>query len=112
MLLLLLLVPADETVYDAVLLLDRVMSIPLKVAEGLLGVTMAACLLAATAQSGLPEAHLPALVSLAPPRHSTHFIAMLRCACCACCDCLRCSCLGRVQVLSLQHKHVRSPFPR
>jgi hypothetical protein len=109
MLLLLLLVPADETVYDSVLLLDRVMSIPLKVAEGLLGVTMAACLMAATAQSGLPEAHLPALVSIAPPRHSTHSIAMLRCACC---DCLRCSCLGRVQVLSLQHKHVRSPFPR
>ena len=56
---------ADETVYDAVLLLDRAMSIPLKVADGLLGVTMAACLVVAAEQAGLPDAHLPALVSWA-----------------------------------------------
>ncbi len=53
----------DEMVYDAVLLLDRVMSIPLKVAEGLLGVAMAACLLAAAEQASLAEARLPQLVS-------------------------------------------------
>ncbi|KAL4419865.1 hypothetical protein ABPG75_006963 [Micractinium tetrahymenae] len=55
----------DEMVYDAVLLLDRVMSIPLKAAEGLLGMAMAACLLVAAGQSGLPEAHLPHLASVA-----------------------------------------------
>lgn len=53
----------DETVYDAVLLLDRAMSVPLTVAEGLLGVTMTACLAVAAEQSGLPAPHAPALVS-------------------------------------------------
>ena len=58
--------PADETVYDAVLLLDRVMSVPLKVADGLLGVALAACLLVAAEQSGLPEAPPPPLVRRRP----------------------------------------------
>lgn len=40
--------------YDAVLLLDRAMSVPLQAAEGELGVAMAACLLLATRHSGLP----------------------------------------------------------
>lgn len=55
----------DETVYDAVLLLDRAMSIPLKVSDGLLGVATAACLLVAAEQGGPAEAHLPRLAMLA-----------------------------------------------
>lgn len=58
---------ADEMVYDAVLLLDRVMSIPLKVADSLLGVAMAACLLVAAKQASLADGHLPQLVSTRQP---------------------------------------------
>lgn len=55
---------ADEAVYDGVLLLDRVASVPLKIGEGLLAVAVAACLQIAAKQSPLPEGSMaPSLVS-------------------------------------------------
>lgn len=58
----LLYLPADETVYDAVLLLDRAMSVPLTLTpstgpDGALAVAAAACLhVVATRQAALPAA--------------------------------------------------------
>lgn len=44
------------------LLLDRVMSVPMKMGEGLLAVAMAACVELAAKQSPLPEGMVPTLV--------------------------------------------------
>lgn len=56
--------PADETVHDAVLLLDRAMSVPLEAAsDQLLPSAMAACLLLVAARpEHLPPDPLPAPV--------------------------------------------------
>lgn len=55
----------EEAVYDAVLLLDRAMSVSLELADGLLGVAMAACLQVAAGQCGLPEGLAPSVADVA-----------------------------------------------
>lgn len=56
---------AEEAVHDAVLLLDRAMSVPLDAPESLHRAALAACLLLAGRQAGLPERLVPEPVSTA-----------------------------------------------
>lgn len=49
----------EEAVHDAVLLLDRAMSVPLEAPESLHRAALAACLLLAARQAGLPDRRVP-----------------------------------------------------
>lgn len=71
--------------HDAVLLLDRAMSVPLEAPESLHRAALAACLLLAARQAGLPDRRVPEPVS----DHSMRGMhALTQHAAVPCCGCL------------------------